>query len=155
MRPRTILDVINGNRGVNNELTPNQRGKIEGVITFGASFTQAAKVVNCDPETARKTILFAPKRQNRQSRSRPGRPPEWDARFEKRLVRIVRIHLRTTYAELRDQLYIYLFHDTLVYILKKYHNSKWLSKQRLFLSFTVVKRRLYWALRHADWTWED
>jgi hypothetical protein len=102
MRPRTILGVIDGNRGVNNELTPNQRRKIEGVIAVGANFAQAAKVVNYDPETARKTILLAPKRQNRQSRSRPGRPAEWDARFERRLIRIVRMHLRTTYAELGD-----------------------------------------------------
>jgi hypothetical protein len=150
MRPRTILGAIDGNRGVNNELTPNQRGKIEGAIAVGANFAQAAKVVNCDPETARKTILLAPKRQNGQSRSRPGRPPEWDARFERRLVRIVRMHPRTTYAELRDQLYTYLSYDTLAYILKKYHISKWLSKQRLFLLPAVVKRRLQWAFRHAD-----
>jgi hypothetical protein len=62
MRPRIILDVINRNRGVNNELTSNQRGKIEDVIAVGANFAQAAKVVNYDPETARKTILLASKR---------------------------------------------------------------------------------------------
>jgi hypothetical protein len=32
MRPRTILGTIDGNRGVGNELTPNQRGKIEGAV---------------------------------------------------------------------------------------------------------------------------
>jgi hypothetical protein len=128
MRPRTILGAIDGNRGVNNELTPNQRGKIEDAIAVGANFTQAAKVVNYDPETARKTILLAPKRHNRQLRSRPDRPPEWDARFKRRLMRLVRIYPKTTYAELRDQLHIYLFHDTLAHILKKYHISKWLSK---------------------------
>jgi hypothetical protein len=76
MRPRTILDIINKNRGVNNELTPNQCEKIEDVITVGANFAQAAKVVNYNPETARKTILLASKRQNKQLKSRPGRPLE-------------------------------------------------------------------------------
>jgi hypothetical protein len=39
MRPRTILGIINGNRGVENKLTLNQRGKIEGVIAISANFT--------------------------------------------------------------------------------------------------------------------
>jgi hypothetical protein len=69
MRPRTILGTIDGNRGVNNKLTSNQRRKIEDAITVGANFAQAAKVVNCDHETARKTILLASKRQNKQLRS--------------------------------------------------------------------------------------
>jgi hypothetical protein len=60
MRPRTILGAINGNRGVNNELTLNQRGKIEGAIAVDANFAQAAKVVNYNPKTARKTILLHP-----------------------------------------------------------------------------------------------
>jgi hypothetical protein len=47
MRPRTILGTIDGNRGVGNELTPNQRGKIEGAVAVGANFTQAVQVVDC------------------------------------------------------------------------------------------------------------
>jgi hypothetical protein len=47
MRPRTILGTIDGNRGVNNELTPNQRGKIEGAVAIGASFARAA-TSSCD-----------------------------------------------------------------------------------------------------------
>jgi hypothetical protein len=76
MRSRTILGIINGNRGVNNELTPNQRGKIEGAVAIGASFARAVTLVDCDPEIARKTILLAPERYNRISKSRSRRPQE-------------------------------------------------------------------------------
>jgi hypothetical protein len=155
MRPRTILGTIDGNRGVGNELTPNQRGKIEGAIAVGANSAQAAKLVNCTSRGARKTISLAPERHNGISKPRSGRPQEWDARFERRLVRIVRMHPRTTYAQLRDQLHTYLCHDTLAHILKKYHISKWLSKERPYLTAAAVKSRIRWALRHADWTWED
>jgi hypothetical protein len=98
MRPRTILGIINGNKGVGNKLTPNQRGKIEGVIAVGANFTQAAQMVDCTRQSARKTVLLTPKRHDGYSKPRSGRPKEWDARFERRVVRTVRIHPKITYA---------------------------------------------------------
>ena len=74
IRPRTILGIINRNRGVNNKLTPNRRGKIKGTVAIGASFTRAATLVDYDPEIARKTILLTPERYNKISKSRSGRP---------------------------------------------------------------------------------
>jgi hypothetical protein len=76
MRPRTILGIINGNRGVGNELTLNQRGKIEGAVAVGANFTQAAQVVNYTRQSARKTVLLAPKRHDRYFKPRSERPKE-------------------------------------------------------------------------------
>jgi hypothetical protein len=73
MRPRTILGTINGNRGVGNELTPNQRGKIKGIIAVGANSAQAAKLVNYIPRDARKTILLTLERYNSISKPRSGR----------------------------------------------------------------------------------
>jgi hypothetical protein len=155
MPPRTILGIIDGNRGVRNELTPNQRGKIQGARQAGATFKVASEIGECTPSTAKTTIRRAPERHNGISKPRSGRPKEWDVRFERRVIRTVRMHPKTTYAQLRDQLHTYLSHDTLARILKDYHISAWLSKQRPFLSPAVVKRRLDWALRHADWTWKD
>jgi hypothetical protein len=74
MRPRTILGIINNNRGVGNELTPNQRGKIEGVIAVGANSAQAAKLVNYTPRYVRKTILLVLERYNGISKPRFERP---------------------------------------------------------------------------------
>ena len=73
MRPRTILGTINGNRGVGNELTPNQRGKIEGAIAVSANSAQAVKLVNYTPRGARKTILLILERYNSISKPRSGR----------------------------------------------------------------------------------
>ena len=42
MPPRTPLGIINGNRGYGHELTPNQRGKIEGAKLSGSTNKVAA-----------------------------------------------------------------------------------------------------------------
>jgi DNA-directed RNA polymerase specialized sigma24 family protein len=76
MRPRTILGVIDGNRGVRNELTPNQRGKIQGVRLAGATFKVAAEIAECAPSSVKTTIRRALERHNGQSKPRSGRPLE-------------------------------------------------------------------------------
>ena len=118
MAPRTILGAINGNRGVRNELTPNQRGKIQGARLAGATFKVAAEIAEYTPSTAKTIIRRVLERHNGQSKPRSGRPLEWDARFERRVIRVVRVYPRTSYAQLADQLHIYLSHDTLARILK-------------------------------------
>jgi hypothetical protein len=155
MAPRTILGTINSNRRMRNELTPNQRGKIKGARLAGATFKVASEIGECGLLTMKITIRRAPERHDRISKPRSERPKEWDARFERRVVRIVRIHPRITYAQMRDQLCIYLSHNTLARILNEYHISKWLSKQRPYLTTAAVKSRLRWTLHYADWTWED
>jgi hypothetical protein len=118
MRPRTSLGIINGNRGVNNELTPNQRRKIEGAIAISASFARAVTLIHCDPETARKTILLAPKRHNRISiwtTLRMGR------KIRKKVC-TYRPYTPKDNVRRPPRSIIYL------YILKKYYISKWLSK---------------------------
>ena len=65
MRPRTILGIIDGNRGVRNKLTPNQRGKIQGVRLTGASFKVVAKIAECALSTVKTIIRRALKRYNR------------------------------------------------------------------------------------------
>jgi hypothetical protein len=74
MAPRTILGTIDGNRGVRNELTPNQRGKIEGARQAGATFKVASEIGECTPSTAKTTIRRVPERHNRISKPRSGRP---------------------------------------------------------------------------------
>jgi len=118
MAPRTILGAINGNRGVRNELTPNQRGKIQGARLAGATFKVAAEIAEYTPSTAKTIIRRVLERHNGQSKPRSGRPLEWDARFERRVIRVVRVYPRTTYAQLADQLHTYLSHNTLARILK-------------------------------------
>ena len=73
MPPRTPLGIINNNRRQNNELTPHQRGKIEGAQNAGFTFTFAAEQVKCHLETAKMTLLFASERLNGYIKKRIGR----------------------------------------------------------------------------------
>ena len=73
MFPRTPLGIINGNRRKSGELTPYQRGKIEGARNTGSIFTFAAEQVKCHPETTRMTLLFTPERLDGHTKKRIGR----------------------------------------------------------------------------------
>jgi hypothetical protein len=64
MPPRTPLDIINGNRQYNKELTPYERGKIISAYNAGATFTFTADLVKCDLIIARSTLLLDPERLN-------------------------------------------------------------------------------------------
>jgi hypothetical protein len=116
---RTILGEIDGNRGYGCELTPYQRGKIEGARAAGATFPVAAALVKCTPDAAARTVRHATERHDGQSKPRSGRPQEWDARLERRVLRIARINPKTTYQQMRDALHTHLSHDTLHRILEK------------------------------------
>ena len=73
MPPRTPLGIINGNRRKSGELTPYQRGKIEGARNAGSTFVDAAKQVKCHEDTARSTLRLAPKRLNNHTKKRSSR----------------------------------------------------------------------------------
>ena len=79
MPPRTPLGIINGNRRQGGELTPYQRGKIEGARNAGSTFADAAKQVNCHPNTARTTTLLASERLDGHIKKRTGRSKAWDS----------------------------------------------------------------------------
>jgi len=73
MPPRTPLGIINGNRRKSGELTPYQRGKIEGARNAGSTFADAAKQVKCHEDTARSTLRLALERLNGHTKKRLGR----------------------------------------------------------------------------------
>jgi hypothetical protein len=76
MAPRTILGTINSNRGIRNELTPNQRGKIEGARLAGATFKVASEIGEYGLSTTKTIIRRAPERHDGISKPRSGRPKE-------------------------------------------------------------------------------
>ena len=73
MPPRTLLGIIDGNRQQGGELTPHQRGKIEGSRNAGSTFAFAAEQVKCHPTTARSTLRLAPERLDGYTKKRSGR----------------------------------------------------------------------------------
>jgi hypothetical protein len=64
MALRTILSIIDGNRGVWKELTPNQRGKIKGARLAGATFKVASEIGEYALSTAKITIRRVPERHD-------------------------------------------------------------------------------------------
>ena len=97
MAPRTVLGIIDGNRGVRSELTPNQRRKIEGAKLANTTFRVISEIGKCILSTAKTTVRRASKCHNRYSLPRSGRPREWDSRFERRVLQLIHINLKTTY----------------------------------------------------------
>jgi hypothetical protein len=155
MPPRTPLGIIDGNRRPGGELTPYQRGKIEGACSAGSSFPDAASLVKCDPRTARSTLLLAPERLDGHIKPRTGRPKLYDVRFERRVLRLARWNAKMTYEDMKMQLDTYLSRDTLRRILQEHGLFSWLAKKRPYLTEAAVKKRIKWCLEHADWTFEE
>ena len=117
--PRAPLGEISGNRPKNIELTPVQRGFIEGAIQFGASFSKVAESLNCSKGTISNTLRLASERHNGESKPRPGRPQKWDDRLEKRILRIIRLFPKWTYRQIREIIDTTFSKKTIYRILKK------------------------------------
>jgi len=153
--PRVPLGDISGNRRKNCELTPVQRGFIEGAVKFGASFSKVAETVDCSRSAVKHTIDLAPERPDGNTKKRPGRPKKWDIRLERRILRVVRTFPKWTYRQIIDEIGDDLSKKTIHRILKKNNLTNWIAKKRPFLSIEVAKKRLTWALLHKDWTLEN
>ena len=74
MPPRTPLGIIDGNRRQGGELTPYQRGKIEGVCNAGSSFASARRQIKCHRNIAKSTVLLASKRLDSYTKKHINRP---------------------------------------------------------------------------------
>ena len=94
---RAPLGEISGNKPKKIELTPVQRGFIEDAVQFSASFSKVAEIINCGKTTILDTLRLTSERHNGESKSRPSRPQKWDARLERRILRLVRLFSKWTY----------------------------------------------------------
>ena len=143
MAQRTPLGVISNNvRRKNHELTPSQRGEIIRALRNGATYAGAATQVDCHEKTVRSTLKRYSVQSTNVSHKRCGRPPKWDERFERRLLRFVRINPKSTYAQVKRALDHTLSHDTIARILKPHGIKNWMCKKRPYLSEEVAFKRL-------------
>ena len=151
MAQRTPLGVISNNvRPKNHELTPSQRGQIIGALQNGATYAGAATQVDYNEKTARSTLKRYLVQPTNVSHKRSGRPSKWDERFERRLLRFIRINPKSIYAQVKRALDYTLSHDTIARILKPHGIKNWMCKKRLYLSEEVARKRLQFALAHID-----
>jgi hypothetical protein len=78
MPPRTPLDIINGNRQYNKELTLYERRKIVSACNAGAIFAFTADLVEYDPTIAKSTLLLNLERLNSYTKPRKSKPRLYD-----------------------------------------------------------------------------
>src|SRR5438552_4800055 len=91
MPPRTPLGLINANKRSSGELTPYQRGIILGLHSQGASFRDIENQHGIARSTVADTIKFDSIRKDSHSVRRPGQPPKYNTRVDRRIIRYIRI----------------------------------------------------------------
>src|SRR5436309_4507950 len=117
MLPRTPLGLININERSSGELTPYQRGIILSLYSQGASFRNIENQYRIIHSTASDTIKFESIRKNSQSIIYPNRPPKYNARVDRRIIRYIRIIPKSIYKQIYKALQILLSNNTIVQIL--------------------------------------
>ena len=93
---RAALAEIDVNRIAGGELTPHQRGIIEGMKLGGVSGRKIAAYVKCAESTVRATVEKASQRNEGKLEPRSGRPKAYSKRDERHIIRTVRLHPKIT-----------------------------------------------------------
>jgi len=149
--PRRPLAEISGNRAPNCELSPYQRGKIERSRELGQSIRAIAKDTKFAASTVQTTLEINPQRNEAVTLQRSGRPKKYSTREQRRIVKFVRINPKSTYEDIRQNLHIYLSHDTFGRILDSVRIKNWRAKGRPTLEPRDVKIRWDWARVYCEW----
>ena len=139
---RTPLASISGNRNRGPELTPFQRGVINGAYRSGATPTYIAHNENTPLSTVKWTISTISQHPNGVSKTRSGRSSIVTNRARRHIIRLARANPRITYKDLKEQCGIAYSTSTLYRELKTYGLTNWLIKKRLLLTEEVAAKRL-------------
>ena len=153
--PRTPLGPISGNRVQKKQLTPSQRGYIEGVVAWGATPSALQKKEGIPESTGRTTLQRAPTRNNNETKARSGRPELTDARDRRHIWRAVRENPRITYKELIKETGVHCGARTLYRLLKEWGLKNWIAKKRPLLTAEVAAKRLKWCRDRQAWELEQ
>jgi predicted HTH transcriptional regulator len=109
---RRPLSEISGNRAPNYELSPHLRGKVERSHELGQNRKLIAELLKLAPTTVQYTLDKSTQRNKGHSLIRKGRLKKYSEREQRRIVKFVRINPKSTYEDIRQNLHIYLSHDT-------------------------------------------
>jgi transposase len=104
MPQRRVFGEISGNVIRRKELSPATRGRIVGKAEEGASQRKISHDLGIAKSTVADTTKHAPERQHQHLKKRPGRPTKWNARDERRILRIVRNHPKREWKDILDDL---------------------------------------------------
>ena len=151
-RQRQPLTPIAANRQSIKELTPYKRAQIEGARAVGASWGQISDSLKIPRSTAQSTISLAPLRSNALSQPRIGRPVIYNDRDERKILRLVRLRPKITYAQLRFETGLVFAKDTFRRILLKYGIKNWIAKKRPLLTPENASTRYRWCDNRKEWS---
>lgn len=152
--PRRPLAEISPNKASNHELSPYLRGKIERSRDLGQKCDIIAKTLKLAPSTVSYTLAKSTQRSEGHTLLRSGRPRLYTERDSRRIVRFVRVHPKSTYEDIRQNLHIYLSHDTFGRILAGVGIKNWRAKRRPFLTPEHAIIRQAWAKLRGKWSVE-
>jgi transposase len=139
--PRGPLTETSANtrRGV--ELTPYTRAKITTLHEEGAEIRHIADRLQISENTIKYTIKSDSQRSKGNTVQRKGRPKNYTERDQRSIIRFVRIHPKSTYRDIQQNLHVYLSHDTLGRILDSVGIKNWRAKGRPALDPEDAKKR--------------
>jgi Transposase len=149
--PRAPLGEIDGNRRPHTELSPYLRGQIKRSHQLGQGYKKIGKELKIAHSTVRYTLNINPYRIDGETLPRAGRPKLYTEKDARRIVRFIRIHPKSTYQDIKQNLHTYLSHDTLGRILADKGIKNWRAKKRPFLTSEHAKIRYIWAKVHKNW----
>jgi hypothetical protein len=100
---RTPLRDIDGNRrGRGIDLTPHQRGRIEGARVAGMPLREIELEENVSRGAVRGTLALEKLRTDGHSMPRPGCPKTYDERDTRMMLRNLRFYPKSTFQQRRD-----------------------------------------------------
>ncbi len=152
---RVPLAPIDSNRPLKKELSPWQRSEIQTYRHIGLTNEHISQLTNCTPGTVATTLQLNTLRNDGKTRPRSGRPSKL-TRYDKRLIlRTIRRNPKLTYAALKIETGVTVSRSTLYRMLKDEGISNWLAKKRPLITPQVAAKRLKWAKKYRNWTWDE
>ena len=152
---RVPLAPIDPNRSLKKELTPWQRSEIQTYRHIGLTNEHIGRLTNCTPSTVATTLNLNTLRNNGETRPRSGRPSLLSRRDRRLILRIIRRNPKLTYAALKIESGLTVSKKTLYRMLKDEGISNWLAKKRPLITPEVAAKRLRWAKKYKDWSWDE
>jgi hypothetical protein len=153
--PRRPLQDISGNSTIKKELSLYQRGIIVGVTQAGANMGEISKAHSTAKSTIQDTLKLNSQRDNGKSRPRSGRLFSYTARDKYKVLRFVRVSLKSTYNNVQKEYGVNLLISTLKRILQKHSILNWRAKKRPALTEEVARKRYLWCKAQQHWTEDD
>lgn len=150
--PRTPLGPVAGNRrGRGIELTPNERGRIEGLAMAGKTNREIELLTKHSRGAIRGTIALERLRQDGNSLPRSGRPLLYSIRDCRTMLRNLRLYPKLTFQQRREDTGLKMSNGKIKSIAKENGLVHWRAKKRPELTKINAANRLLWCKCRAHW----